>query len=95
MYPVQIVLLVPFLQLAARVFHAGPLPFSAKTLFADARAHPIYLIAQLWTWEWHALIVWGALAVVLVPVVASLLCPLLQRLLKRVERHEYPLIVAE
>jgi uncharacterized protein (DUF2062 family) len=95
MYPVQIVLVVPFLQLAARVFHAGPLPFSAKTLYADARAHPIHLIAQLWTWEWHALIVWGALAVVLVPVAASLLGPMLQRLLKRVERHQYPLIAVE
>jgi uncharacterized protein (DUF2062 family) len=95
MYPLQIVLVVPFLQLAARVFHAGPLPFSAKTLFAEARAHPIDLIAQLWTWEWHALMVWGALAVVLVPVSASLLCPVLQRLLKRVERHQYPLIAVE
>ena len=95
MYPVQIVLVVPFLQLAARVFHAGRLPFSAKMLYADARAHPIHLIAQLWTWEWHALIVWGALAVVLVPVAASLLCPVLQRLLNRVERHQYPLIAAE
>jgi uncharacterized protein (DUF2062 family) len=95
MYPVQIVLVVPFLQLAARVFHAGRLPFSAKMLYADARAHPIHLIAQLWTWEWHALIVWGALAVVLVPVAASLLCPVLQRLLKRVERHQYPLIAVE
>lgn len=95
MYPVQIVLVVPFLQLAARVFHAGRLPFSAKTLYAEARAHPIDLIAQLWTWEWHALVVWGALAVVLVPVAANLLCPVLQRLLKRVEQHQYPLIAAK
>jgi uncharacterized protein (DUF2062 family) len=95
MYPVQIVLVVPFLQLAARVFRAGPLPFSAKTLYADARARPIHLIAQLWTWEWHALIVWAALAVVLVPVAASLLRPVLRLLLKRVERHQYPLIAVE
>jgi hypothetical protein len=95
MYPLQIVLMVPFLQLAARVFRAGPLPFSAKTLYAEGRAHPIHLVAQLWTWEWHALIVWAVLAVVLVPVVASLLRPVLQRLLKRVERHEYPLIAGE
>src|SRR5271156_1347777 len=85
MYPVQIVLMLPFLQLAARVFHAGPLPFSAKTIYAEARAHPIHLIAQLWTWEWHALVVWAVLAVLLVPIIANLLCPLLQRLLRRVE----------
>ena len=95
MYPLQIVLVVPFLQLAARVFHTGPLPFSAKTLYSEARAHPVHLIAQLWTWEWHALLVWAALAVILAPVTASLLCPLLERLLVRVERHQYPLIAAE
>jgi len=95
MYPLQIVLVVPFLQLAARVFHTGPLPFSAKTLYSEARAHPVHLIAQLWTWEWHALLVWAALAVVLVPVVAGLLRPLLQRMLVRVERHQYPLIAVE
>jgi uncharacterized protein (DUF2062 family) len=88
MYPVQILLMVPFLQLAARVFRAGPLPFSAKMVYAEGRAHPIHLVAQLWTWEWHGLIVWAALAVVLVPVAASLLCPVLQRLLKRVEKHQ-------
>jgi uncharacterized protein (DUF2062 family) len=95
MYPLQIVLMVPFLQLAARVFGEGPLPFSAKTVYAEGRAHPLHLIAQLWTWEWHALIVWAVLAVVLVPVMASLLRPVLQRLLKRVERHPHPAIAVE
>jgi uncharacterized protein (DUF2062 family) len=95
MYPLQLVLIVPFLQVAARLFGTGPLPFSAKTLYADARARPVHLMRQLWTWEWHALIVWGALAVILVPLVATLLQPVLQRLLRRVERHQYPLIGAE
>jgi hypothetical protein len=95
MYPLQILLMVPFLQLAAWVFRAGPLPFSAKMVYAEGRAHPIHLVEQLWTWEWHALIVWAAVAVVLVPVLASLLRPVLQRLLTRVEKHQYPLIAAE
>jgi hypothetical protein len=95
MYPVQLVLVVPFLQLAARLFHTGPLPFSPRMLFGEARAHPVALIERLWTWEWHALLVWSALAVVLAPLLATLLRPLLQRLLERVERHQYPLIGSE
>jgi uncharacterized protein (DUF2062 family) len=95
MYPVQLVLVIPFLQLAARLFGTGPLPFSPRTLFADARTHPVSLIERLWTWEWHALIVWSALVVVVAPLLAALLRPLLERMLERVERHQYPLLGAE
>ena len=92
MYPVELLLIVPFLTLGARVFHTGPIPLSPKVLFSEARAHPFALIKSLWVWEWHALILWAAAAVILFPIIALLLTPLLRSVLARIERHQYPLV---
>jgi uncharacterized protein (DUF2062 family) len=92
MYPVQLLLIVPFLTWGARVFHTGPIPFSPKLLFFQARTHPIALIKSLWLWEWHALILWAAASTVLLPAFALLLTLALRKLLARIERHQYPLV---
>jgi uncharacterized protein (DUF2062 family) len=94
MYPVEILLLVPFLSAGAWVFRTGPIPLSPKVIFLEARTQPVALIRSLWTWEWHALVLWAAIAAILLPGIALLLTPVLRRLLARVERHEYPVIPA-
>jgi len=91
-YPFQILLVIPFLRVGTQIFHTGPIPFTPKTLFLEARHHPLALIRQLWMWEWHALILWSILAAIAIPALALSLCPLLQRLLLRVERHQYPIL---
>ena len=92
MYPFQILLLIPFLRIGARLFHTGPIPLSPKLLFSQARTHPFALIKSLWLWESHALILWAVVSALLLPISALLLTPVLRRLLIRVERHQYPLI---
>jgi uncharacterized protein (DUF2062 family) len=94
MYPVEILLIVPFLSAGAWAFRTGPIPLSPGAIFLEARTHPFTLIRSLWTWEWHALVLWAGLAVFLLPGIALVLTPLLRRLLARVERHQYPVIPA-
>ncbi|GGG71324.1 DUF2062 domain-containing protein [Edaphobacter dinghuensis] len=91
-YPLELLLLIPFIHLGDIVFHTAPMPFSAKTLIHAARTSPIALTRQLWTWEWHALMLWLCLAVVMVPIIALAITPLLRSLLVRIEHHEYPII---
>lgn len=91
-YPLEIVLAIPFLRLGSLVFNTGPMPLSPKTLFLEARTHPLQLIENLWQWEWHALILWAAISALLMPAVAAALTPVLRKLLVRVQRHEYPLV---
>lgn len=85
-YPLQLALVIPFLQLGSRVFHTAPLPLSHRALMAMGREHPMTLLRQIWRWEWHALIVWSGIAVVLTPLIALALRPLLARMLARMER---------
>ena len=91
-YPIQLILVIPFIRLGSRIFHTGPMPLSPHDLFFDARKHPLELVRQLWLWESHALLLWAALAAILIPAIALALTPVLRRLLTRVQHHQYPLI---
>jgi uncharacterized protein (DUF2062 family) len=91
-YPLQIALVIPFLRVGASVFRTGPFPLAPKALFAAARARPIELMHELWMWEWHALVLWAAMAAIVLPALALALTPLLGRLGVRVQRHQYPII---
>jgi uncharacterized protein (DUF2062 family) len=91
-YPLQLLLLIPFLHLSTHIFHTEPLPLSRSAMMEAARQHPAELIRRLWTWEWHALILWAAISAVLIPTIAFSLTPLLRRLMKRVQHHTYPIL---
>jgi uncharacterized protein (DUF2062 family) len=91
-YPLELILIIPFIRAASSIFHTAPMPLSANELLHAARERPIALSRELWTWEWHAFVLWAILAVVAIPVFALALTPILRRLLKRVEHHEYPIL---
>jgi uncharacterized protein (DUF2062 family) len=78
MYPAQIALLFPFIRIGEHLFHTGPLPIAMKAVLPMARTTPVATVKLLWLWEWHALIAWAAVAVVLTPLVALALTPVLR-----------------
>jgi uncharacterized protein (DUF2062 family) len=91
-YPLELILVIPFIRVASRVFHTAPMPLSAKDLIHAAREHPLDLSRQLWLWEWHAFLLWAILAAIAAPLIALALTPILQKLLIRVDRHQYPVL---
>jgi uncharacterized protein (DUF2062 family) len=91
-YPLEIILVIPFIHIASRIFHTAPMPLSANQLLHAAHEHPLALIRQLWLWEWHAFLLWTILAAIGIPIFALVLTPLLRKLLARVEHHQYPIL---
>ena len=89
-YPFQLLLLLPFLQLGSDLFHSEPLPFSARTLLLMARKDPLEFVRKIWRWELHAFLVWIVLSVVLVPLIGVALTPLLRRVSARMQRRNAP-----
>jgi hypothetical protein len=89
-YPLQLALIIPFLRIGSTAFRTAPIPLSPRALLDGARSHPLDLIRQLWLWEWHALIVWAVLAIILIPPIALGLKPLLTRMLARMEGRQHP-----
>src|ERR1700712_1304876 len=55
-YPLELVLVIPFIRLGSRMFGTAAMPLSAKALLAAARAEPIALTRQLWVWGLHAFV---------------------------------------
>lgn len=82
-YPFQILLLLPFLQAGSLVFGMGPLPLQPSEILQMVKTHPLDLVRMLWTWEWHALVLWVVMAAVLTPALATLLTRILERAARR------------
>ena len=91
-YPLELILVIPFIHAASRIFHTAPMPLSPNQLMHAAREHPLSLIRQLWSWEWHAFLLWAILAALAIPAIALTLTPIMRRLLERVRSHQYPII---
>lgn len=72
MTPFHLLLFLPFIQLGVHLFHTGRLPLSRQQI-EHLSHHPWRLVRDIWQWEWHALIVWGVLAAVLMPLLAMYL----------------------
>jgi uncharacterized protein (DUF2062 family) len=91
-YPLQLILIIPFIHVGSRIFHTAPMSLSANELLHAAREHPLALSRQLWLWEWHAFLLWIIVAIVAIPLAELALTPILRRLLARIERHQYPIL---
>ena len=79
-YPLQLALFLVFIRIGDWFFHTGKMPMEGHTLFQAVRHHPWTTTKLLWTWEWHALIVWGLFAAIATPALSAALTPMLQRL---------------
>lgn len=67
--PVHLLLFIPFIDLGVQLFHTRRLPMDRKEL-EHLSHHPVRLLHEIWQWEWHALIIWGAVAVIAMPLLA-------------------------
>ncbi len=83
MYPVQLALLLPFFRLGEKLFGAKHLPLSITQIFDLIHASVWSAIKLLWTTTWHAIVVWGLLAPLVIAMIYFVLAPLLRRALRR------------
>lgn len=67
--PLHLVLFIPFIELGVHLFHTRRLPLTRQQI--EHLSHrPWRLIRELWKWEWHALVVWGVVAAIIMPLLA-------------------------
>jgi len=83
MYPFELLLFFFFIRMGDHLFHTGHMPMRHREIFAAASRHPWDTTRLLWSWEWHALVVWLLCALVATPLLALLLTPLLKQLAHR------------
>jgi uncharacterized protein (DUF2062 family) len=67
--PLHLLLFIPFIELGVHLFHTRKLPMTRRQI-EHLSHHPLWLIRNIWQWEWHALIVWGVVAAIAMPLLA-------------------------
>jgi uncharacterized protein (DUF2062 family) len=82
MTPLHLLLFVPFIELGVHLFHTRRLPLTQQQI-EHLSHHPWRLIRDIWQWEWHALIVWGVVAAILMPLLAMYIRRTLVLLMRR------------
>jgi uncharacterized protein (DUF2062 family) len=80
--PLHLLLFLPFIQLGVYLFHTRRLPLNRHEI-EHLSHHPWRLFHAIWQWEWHALIVWGLIAAVAMPLLAIYIRRALVLLMRR------------
>jgi uncharacterized protein (DUF2062 family) len=82
MAPLHLLLFVPFIDVGVHLFHTRRLPLNRRQL-EHLSHHPLWLFHNIWQWEWHALVVWGVVAAVALPLLAMYLRRALVLMMRR------------
>lgn len=82
-YPLQLLLLLPFIRVGERLFGAPRLPLDALQILQAVQADPMGAIRFLWTSTWHAVVAWALVVPLAAAVLALLLGPVLRLALRR------------
>src|ERR1700733_7796756 len=80
--PIHLLLFIPFIELGVHLFHTRRLPLNRHQI-EHLSHHPWRLIRDIWQWEWHALIVWGLVAAIAMPLLAMYIRRALVLLMRR------------
>lgn len=80
--PLHLLLFIPFIQVGVRLFHTAKLPLSRHQV-EHLSHHPLRLLRDIWQWEWHALIVWGIVGAIALPLLALYIRRALVLLMRR------------
>ena len=86
-YPLELALFFVFIRIGNAVFHTAHLPLDRKELLSAVRHHPWDTTVMLWSWEWHALVVWALFAAAATPLMAAAFRPPLRRLLTSLQNQ--------
>src|SRR6202044_1821073 len=70
-YPLEWLLFPVFIKLGDMVVGTHKLTLQGHDLWYAAKHHPWDTTRLLWSWEWHALVVWAMFALVAMPAIAK------------------------
>ena len=85
MYPLQLILFLPFLDAGSRIMRTAPIALSTSQVFGMIESDPWRLIKILWSATLGAMTIWLVLSPLVIGIVYIALAPLLRRLGRRIE----------
>jgi uncharacterized protein (DUF2062 family) len=85
MYPLQLILLIPFYRLGAWIFRADASTISLSGVTALIRQGVMHAIRTLWVVTMHALLAWLLLGMMVLAVLYLVLVPVVRQLWRRIQ----------
>ena len=79
-YPVQLILFLPFLRAGSQVAGAGSVTLSLPKIFTMMKAEPVTLIRMLWAASLGAIALWLFMSPLAIALIYYTLAPVLRRL---------------
>ncbi|OQB37381.1 MAG: hypothetical protein BWY06_02392 [Candidatus Latescibacteria bacterium ADurb.Bin168] len=89
-FPLQLLLLIPFARFGERIFHANPIPFSASEMVAMFQSDFLGSMNALWVTGLHAIVAWCVFMPPAAVFAYLVLVPGLRRILARLWRADSP-----
>ncbi len=83
-YPLQLILFLPFLQAGSRITGAARVTLSMKEVFGMIKADPWSLIKMLWTASLGAIAIWLVISPLVIAGVYFTIAPVLRRLRRNI-----------
>jgi uncharacterized protein (DUF2062 family) len=68
-YPLQLLLLIPFVQVGQWLFRQPPLPLSVSQIVAMVKADFWGSIVALWSYTWHGAVAWLLFGLIVGPII--------------------------
>jgi len=84
MYPLQLILFLPFLDAGSRIMRTAPIALSMKQVVGMIESNPWRLIQLLWSATLGAMTIWVVLSPVVIGIIYIALAPLLRGLGRRI-----------
>lgn len=78
-YPLQIVLIMPFIRIGEKLMGAKPIPYSLTQMISMLRTDMWATMAALWQTTMHAIFAWFLVGPVMIYVLYKSLTPLMRR----------------
>jgi len=85
-YPLQLLLLIPFIRLGERLFGAARLPLSLEAIQEAMKVGASHALHLFWTSLWHAAVAWLLVAPFASALLALVLTPLFEAAFRRLPR---------
>ncbi|HMP74912.1 MAG TPA: DUF2062 domain-containing protein [Kiritimatiellia bacterium] len=89
-YPVQLLLLIPFYRAGEKLFNATPLGLMPSEIIDLFKSGTWNAIVALWDTTVRAVVVWGLAALLVAPALYLLLVPILRRTMRRQQTVAVP-----
>ncbi len=88
-YPIQILLLIPFVRLGERLFHSPRMPLNASQILEHIKADAVGSVRMLWTSTWHAAVAWLMVVPLATVLLTLILIPIMRKLMPK-SMHQEP-----